>query len=93
MAITKFRPEVQKLLCVLVPVGNAALFDGAGHLSQLLALPAFVRARLAKLAEPRWFQSIQHERYAFDTSKLLLPKRERLKTFEAIGRDRQEKVA
>ena len=78
MAITKFRPEVQKLLCVLVPVGNAALFDGADHLGQRLALLAFVQARLAKLAEPRWFQSIQYEQYAFDASKLLLPRRERL---------------
>jgi len=42
-----------ELLGVLVPVGNAALFDSADHLSQRLALPAFVQARLAKLAELR----------------------------------------
>jgi len=52
-----------KLLSVLSTVRDAALFEGADHLRQCVALLAFVRAGLAKLSESGRSRPTQYERF------------------------------
>jgi hypothetical protein len=59
-----------KLLSLLSSVRDAALFEGADHLRQRMALLAFVQAGLAKLSELGRFQPIQHEQRSFNASQL-----------------------